>query len=60
VPAVPARDRPCSGSCTRLVPARRCLFSKHADRKCRLVKSRPNRGRPIEAGAMGLDPRPPT
>ena len=28
VPGVPARDRACSGSRTRVVPAGRCLFSK--------------------------------
>ena len=35
VPPVPARDRSCSRSCTRLVPAARCPFSKHPTRRGR-------------------------
>src|SRR5688572_5443321 len=33
-PVVPARARACPSSCTRLVPAQCCLFSKRATYSC--------------------------
>jgi hypothetical protein len=51
VPSVPAPVRTCSGSCTRLVPATRCLF----------LKQEPDGGaQGLEPSADGLEPSTPS
>ena len=50
VPAVPARDCSCSVSCTRLVPASRCPFSKQTD-----ARQRSCRDRYVSVGEHGVE-----
>ena len=58
VSPVPARAPTCSRSCTRLVPAALACSQTHYSR-IPPESPRSSRARPIEAGATGLNPRPP-